>query len=119
MSSQGFALHLEAARAASRKTDAPTVVLDVGDVLAITGWFVVTSGSSTRQVRAIAEAVEEDVAVAGGPRPLRIEGLDDGTWVLIDYGEVIVHVFDEETRSFYDIERLWGDVPVVDWSLTP
>ncbi len=119
MSSQGFALHLEAARAANRKTDAPTVVLDVGDVLAITGWFVVTSGSSTRQVRAIAEAVEEDVAVAGGPRPLRIEGLDDGTWVLIDYGEVIVHVFDEETRSFYDIERLWGDVPVVDWSLTP
>lgn len=119
MSIEGFALHLEAARAASRKTDAPTVVLDVGDVLAITGWFVVTSGSSTRQVRAIAEAVEEDVAVAGGPRPLRIEGLDDGTWVLIDYGEVIVHVFDEETRSFYDIERLWRDVPVVDWSPAP
>lgn len=111
----GFELHLEAARAADRKTDAATVVLDVGDVLAITGWFVVTSGSNVRQVRAIAEAVEEDIVLAGGPKPLRVEGLDDGTWVLVDYGDVIVHVFDDETRSFYDLERLWRDVPVVDW----
>ena len=111
-----FALHLEVARAAAKKTDSPTVVLDVGEVLAITGWFVITAGTSSRQVRAIAEGIEEDVAVAGGPKPLRVEGLDDGTWVLVDYGDVVVHVFDEETRSFYDLERLWRDVPSFIWS---
>ena len=110
-----FQLHLEAARAAARKTDAETVILDVGDVLSITGWFVITSGTSNRQVRAIAEAIEEDVFLAGGPKPVRIEGLDDGTWVLVDYGDVIVHIFDDETRAFYDLERLWRDVPVLEW----
>ena len=110
-----FQLHLEIARAAARKTDAETVVLDVGDVLSITGWFVITSGTSTRQVRAIAEGVEEDVFLAGGPKPVRVEGLDDGTWVLVDYGDVIVHIFDDETRAFYDLERLWRDVPVLEW----
>jgi len=110
-----FSLHEEIARAAVRKTDSPTVILDVGEVLAITGWFVVTSGSSSRQVRAIAEGIEEDVAQVGGPKPLRIEGLDDGTWVLVDYGDVVVHIFDDETRSYYDIEKLWRDVPAVVW----
>ena len=111
-----FELHREVARAAAKKTDSPTVVLDVGDVLSITGWFVITSGTSSRQVRAIAEGIEEDVALAGGPKPLRVEGLDDGTWVLVDYGDVVVHVFDDETRSFYDLERLWRDVPSFVWS---
>ena len=104
------------ARAAAAKTDRPTVVLDVGEVLAITGFFVITSGGSARQVRAIVEAVEEGVDAAGGPKPLRIEGLDAGSWVLMDYGDVIVHVMDDETRSFYDLERLWRDVPVIEWS---
>jgi ribosome-associated protein len=110
-----FELQIEIARAASKKTDAPTVILDVGDVLAITGWFVVTSGTSARQVRAIAEGIEEDVALGGGPKPLRIEGLEDGTWVLVDYGDVVVHIFDDETRAFYDLERLWRDVPSTVW----
>ena len=56
----------------------------------------------------------------GGPSPLRVEGLDDATWVLLDYGDIVVHVFLEETRTFYDLERLWGDVPRLDWeSLAP
>jgi ribosome-associated protein len=108
-----------AARAAAAKTDQPTVLLDVGDVLAITGWFVITSGANRRQVRAIAESVEEQVVEAGGPKPLRVEGLDGGTWVLLDYGDMIVHVFDDETRAFYDLERLWRDVPSVAWQATP
>lgn len=116
MAESAFDLHIEIARAAAKKTDAPTVLFDVGEVLAITGWFVVTSGTSRRQVRAISEAIEEDVALAGGPKPLRIEGLDDGTWVLIDYGDVVAHVFDEETRAFYDLERLWRDVPKIEWA---
>lgn len=105
-----------AARAAATKTERPTIVLDVGEVLAITGSFVITSGASRRQVRAIVEAVEEGIDAAGGPKPLRIEGLDEGSWVLMDYGDVVVHVMDDETRAFYDLERLWRDVPVVEWS---
>ncbi|NCY15515.1 MAG: ribosome silencing factor [Actinobacteria bacterium] len=106
----------QAARAAAAKTDAGTIVLDVGEVLSITGWFVVTGGTNTRQVRAIAEEIEERLTELGGPKPLRIEGLDSSEWVLMDYGEFIVHVFLEETRAFYDLERLWRDVPIVEWS---
>ena len=106
---------VEAARAADAKTDEATVVLEVGEVLAITGWFVITGGSNTRQVRAVAEEIEARVAEAGGPRPLRVEGLDSAQWVLLDYGDFIVHVFLDEAREFYDLERLWRDVPVVDW----
>jgi ribosome-associated protein len=109
-------LPIVAARAAATKTDRPTVVLDVGEVLSICGWFVITSGGTDRQVRAIADAVEEAITEAGGPKPLRIEGLDEASWVLIDYGDVIVHVMDDESRSFYDLERLWRDVPVLNWT---
>lgn len=114
--SDGVEWVLEAARAAASKTDETTVVLDVGEVLSITGWFVITSGVNTRQVRTIAETVEDRVAEIGGPKPLRIEGLDSSQWVLMDYGDFIVHVFLEETRAFYDLERLWRDVPTVKWS---
>ena len=108
-----------AARAAAAKTDQATVVLEVGDVLAITGWFVVTGGTNTRQVRAMAGEVEAQVAAEGGPKPLRVEGLDAAQWVLLDYGDFVVHVFLDEVRSFYDLERLWRDVPVLDWRSVP
>jgi ribosome-associated protein len=105
-----------AARAADDKQGTDTVVLEVGEVLAITGWFVITSGSNTRQVRTIADAIEEKIVEQGGPRPLRVEGLDDRHWVLIDYGDFVVHVFLQETRDYYELERLWSDVPRVDWA---
>jgi ribosome-associated protein len=92
-----------------------TVVLDVGEVLSIVEHFVITSAPNTRQVRTIAEEVEEKVKAAGLGSPIRTEGLDDLTWVLLDYGDVVVHVFLDETRAFYDLERLWGDVPRVSW----
>ena len=104
-----------AARAADDKNGRSTLVLDVGDVLAITDFFVITSGANTRQVRTIAEEVEERVTRADGPKPLRIEGLDDLRWVLLDYGAFVVHVFVEEARAYYELERLWADVPRVDW----
>jgi ribosome-associated protein len=91
------------------------VVLDVGDVLAIVDRFVVTGASNTRQVRTIAEEVEEQVKRAGFDGPLRSEGLDDSRWVLLDFGDVVVHVFLDEAREYYDLERLWSDVPRVDW----
>lgn len=90
-------------------------MLDVGDVLSIVDYFVVTGAPNTRQVRTIAEEVEHQVKVAGGPGPIRVEGMDDATWVLLDYGDVVVHVFLQETREFYDIERLWADVGRLDW----
>ena len=105
---------LVAARAADDKKGTDTVVLQVGDILAITDAFVITSASNTRQVRTIAEAVEEQVSIAGGPKPLRIEGLDDLRWVLLDYGSFVVHVFLQEARDYYELERLWSDVPRVE-----
>jgi ribosome-associated protein len=66
-------------------------------------------------VKTIAEEVEHQVGLDGGPRPLRVEGLDDLSWVLLDYGDFVVHVFSEEARRFYELERLWSDVPRVDW----
>jgi ribosome-associated protein len=104
-----------AARAADAKGGRDTIVLDVGDVLSITGYFVITSAPNTRQVDTIAEEVEARVADDDGPRPLRVEGLDDLHWVLLDYGDFVVHVFLEETRHYYDLERLWSDVPTVTW----
>jgi ribosome-associated protein len=104
-----------AARAADDKLGQDTVVIAVGELLAITDHFVITNGSNRRQVKAIAESVEEQLTSAGGPKPLRIEGLDDLEWVLLDFGEFVVHVFDTDTRSVYDLERLWGDCPKVDW----
>lgn len=83
----------------------------VGSVLGITDWFVVTSGRNQRQVRAIVDAVEEALDRAGGPKPVRIEGRETQSWVLMDYGFFVVHVFTEEARDHYDLERLWRDVP--------
>ena len=104
-------LLLAAAQGAADLQSTDLVALDVGDVLGITDWFLVTSSSNTRQVRRVAEQGEAAVKQAGGEGPLRIEGLEDATWILLDFGIFVVHVFHEETRSFYDIERLWSDVP--------
>lgn len=104
-----------AAQAASSKKAIDPIVLAVGDVLSITDFFVIASGSNTRQVRTIADEIEQQVRDAGGPSPLRIEGLDDVHWVLIDYGEFVVHVFLQETREYYELERLWSDVPRIEW----
>ncbi len=76
----------------------------------ITDVFVIAAGTSRRHVLTLAEAVEERLGHLGR-RPLRREGLEHGTWVLLDYGDLIVHLFDEPTRRFYDLERLWIDAP--------
>jgi ribosome-associated protein len=106
---------LAAGAAASKKAIDP-VVLAVGDVLAITDHFVIASGSNPRQVRTIAEEIERQITEAGGPKPFRTEGFDDLRWVLLDYGEFVVHVFLDETRHYYELERLWSDVPRVSWA---
>ena len=105
-----------AAQSAAAKTDEPTVLLDVGDVLAITNYFVITGGRNARQVRTVAEEVEAQVGADGGPRPLRVEGLDSLRWVLLDYGDFVVHVLLDEARAYYELERLWSDVPRIEWA---
>jgi ribosome-associated protein len=104
-----------AARAAWAKGGEDTIVLSVGSILAITDAFVITSGTNARQVRSIAEEVEERVKQAGGPTPLRIEGLDDARWVLMDFGDFVVHVMLDEARDFYQLERLWADAESWPW----
>ena len=103
------------AAAADSKLGTATLVLDVGDALAVTGHFVITNGNNSRQVRAIANEVEHQVKIVGGPSPIRIEGLESLDWVLIDYGDFVVHIFSEEARGYYQLERLWKDCEQIDW----
>ena len=108
----------QAALAADEKLGKDTVLLDVGDLVGITDIFVITSGSNYRQVRAIVEEIEEQMLLLDGPKAETIEGQEyqEGSiWVLLDYGGFIVHVFDEETRAIYDLERLWNDCPRISW----
>lgn len=108
-----------AARGAAEIKATDIVVLDVGGVLGITDHFVVASGSNARQVRRIAEEIEASVKAAGGEGPRRVEGLREAAWILLDFGPFVAHVFHEETRQFYDLERLWGDVPRREWIEEP
>ena len=107
---------ITAARAADDKQGHDVVVLEVAAVLGICGWFVIASGANDRQVKSICDEVEQQIHASGGPKPKRIEGLQDRQWVLMDYGDVVVHVFQQEQREFYDLERLWADVPRLDWA---
>lgn len=104
-----------AADAADDKKAAATLIIDVGDVFAVSDYFVITSGSNPRQVHAIVDAVEEKLTAAGGPKPVRVEGKEEREWVLMDYGPFVVHVFHQEQRDFYQLEKLWGDRPRLDW----
>jgi ribosome-associated protein len=98
--------------ALDRKAERP-VVLDMRKLTAYADTFIILSGRSDRQVRSIAESIVHALK-ATGERPLGIEGLDDGNWVLIDCNDAIVHVFDPQTRLQYDLERLWRDAPRLD-----
>ena len=110
-------LHLVriAAGAADDKKASDTLIIDVGDVFSVSDFFVITSASNPRQVAAIVDAVEEEIKKVGGPSPIRVEGAESREWVLMDYGPFVVHVFHQEQRDFYQLERLWGDRPRVDW----
>jgi ribosome-associated protein len=101
-----------AARAASDKLATQIVAFDVSEQLAITDAFVIASGSNDRQVKSIVDEVEDKLREAGS-KPIRREGHREGRWVLLDYGEIVVHVQHEEERQFYALERLWRDCPTI------
>jgi ribosome-associated protein len=109
---------IAAARAAADKQATDIVVLDVHEIIVITDFFVICSAASDRQVKTVIDAVEG--ALRGlGERPVRREGEPGAGWSLLDYIDVVVHVFGEEERAYYDLERLWKDAPRVAWEAGP
>ncbi|MHB8896814.1 MAG: ribosome silencing factor [Candidatus Geothermincolia bacterium] len=104
----------EAARAADDKKATDVRIMDMRETLGITDYFVIVSGSNDRQVKRIRDAVEERLR-GHGIKPVRREGERFGRWILLDYIDVVVHVFLDEDREFYNLERLWGNVPTVEW----
>lgn len=108
-------LAVSCASTADAEHGSDVTVLDVGDLISISEYFVITSAPNRRLVKALVERIEERSSADLGRSPLRVEGADQQQWVLMDYGDVIVHVFLTEIREFYDIERLYRDVPTVDW----
>lgn len=103
-----------AAQAADEKKAKDIVVLDVARLLVITDYFMICSGNSNRQVRTISENIRQKLAKKG-IRPLGVEGEEHADWVLLDYGDLVIHIFTEEQREYYQLERLWRDAPVLDW----
>lgn len=106
-------LAVAAARAAAEKKAEEIIAIDVSERLALTDVFVVLSGRNDRHVRSIVDAVDEEMLKQGAKRKLR-EGFAEGHWVLLDYGDIIVHVQQEEDREFYALERLWKDCPLLE-----
>ena len=113
--SESLELASAIARIIDDKKGTDIIVLPVGDVVGITEYFVVASASNVRLVGAVTDAVLGEVRETLGRGPLRSEGTREKQWVLIDYGDVVVHVFAEEIRMYYEIERLYRDVPKVPW----
>jgi ribosome-associated protein len=109
---------LVAAKAASDKLGTDIMLIDVSERLAITDVFVIITGNNERQVEAIVDEVEEKLRLHG-MKPIRREGRREGRWVLLDYGDIVVHVQHAEERTFYALERLWKDCPVIPFDDTP
>ena len=109
-------LAVAAARVADAGKGTDVRVLDVGEVLAVTSYFVIVGAPNRRLVRSLVDEIEMRCRELTGRSPLRTEGVREQQWVLLDYGDVVVHVFLDEIRAFYEIERLYRDVPVIDWS---
>ena len=99
---------LTALKAASDKKALNLIVLDLVEVASFTDFFLITSGTNTRQVQAISDGIEEELR-KNGTRPSRIEGYNTAEWILMDYGDFVIHIFEQKAREFYDLERLWRD----------
>ena len=101
-----------AARAALDRKALDLVVLDVQGVSTVTDYFLVCSGKSTTHMETITDAIRDELKREGA-RPLHVEGVAASGWILLDYGDVLMHVFLEDTRAYYALERLWGDAPSI------
>lgn len=108
---------LAAAKAIDEKKGSDIVIQDVSELLNITDYFVIATGANKRRVDAIADEVEEQLRKQFGLKPFGREGMDERDWVLLDYGCIIVHIFQPETRDFYRLEQLWEEAPTLDVAL--
>jgi len=106
---------MTAAHSADAKLGENTVVLAMTELFGVVDAFVITSASNSRHVRTLVEEIESAVKETHQQAPVRIEGLSDATWVLMDYGDFIAHVFLQETREYYDLEHLWSGAPRIHW----
>ena len=113
---KGLQLALAAARVAALNRGQDVTVLDLRDVTPICDFFVLATGTSRRQLHAMSEEIDKKVETDFGDRRFGREGYDESRWILLDYGNVVIHLFDEQTREFYDLEGLWGDAKKVDLS---
>ena len=105
-----------AAKALDEKKGKEISAIEITDLTALADYFVFCTGSSNTQINALCGAVEKNLEEEGGVKVLRREGYRDGTWVLLDYGDIVVHVFSQEAREFYSLERLWKDGNPLDLS---
>ncbi len=108
---KAYSLKLAAAAAqvACDNKGADVMVLDVCDQTALFDYFVLATGTSRRQLHAISEEIDDKLQKELGDKRLNIEGYEESRWIVLDYGSIVIHLFDEETRSYYDLESLWGD----------
>ncbi len=108
---------IEAARVAAGaildKNGEDVVLLDLAPLLVVTDVFVIASGTSRRHVNTLVDDAEEALRELGR-KPIRREGTEHGQWVLLDYGDIVIHVFDRETREYYDLQRLWANAETID-----
>lgn len=105
---------LVAAHAADEKKATDIVIQDVSDLLKVTDYFVICTAANNRRVEAVAEEIEDKLREECGIKPINREGLDDAKWVLLDYGNIVVHIFQPEPRDFYRLEQLWDQAPTID-----
>lgn len=105
---------LIAARAADGKKASDILVQDVRELVSITDYFVIVTAANSRQVEAIIDEIEDALREQAGVKPNHTEDSRDGSWSLLDYGDVVVHVFMPEAREYYRLEELWNDAPVID-----
>ena len=103
-----------AAAAVLDKKGLNPAMLDMSELMPVIDIFLVATGTSTRHVKTLAQEIEYQLGEQMDYRPVRREGLDAARWVLLDYGDIVIHVFDEETRAYYNLERLWADAPLIE-----
>jgi ribosome-associated protein len=114
-SERSLELAIAAARSADENRGRDIVVLDMRKLTCMLDYLVVVSGTSRRQLHAISEDIDHKLEDDLNDHRMGIEGYQESRWILLDYGTVVIHVFDDETRKYYDIENLWADAPKVEW----
>jgi len=103
-----------AAAAVLNKKGLDVAMLDMSELMPVTDMFLVATGTSSRHVKTLAGEIELQLKDRLDYHPVRREGLDAARWVLLDYGDIVIHIFDEETRAYYNLERLWADAPIIE-----